>query len=200
VTREGELWTWGWGRHGRLGHPPDINMKGAVGAWPSCDLRDLYEKAAAIGTWNDWELPVMCDGCRRCGARREQVRVTHNGDGPSGRCRGPRAGGELRAGTHRRVSRAFPSCTRSILTEICRCHACSCQAIEDDNARPGSWWAAGWSPSAATSTVSWASGPRGARRWRAPRPWCPARATEIDGWSQPWIYRWSLTVHAEKRR
>jgi hypothetical protein len=29
------------------------------------------------------------------------------------------------------VSRAFPSCTRSILTETYLCHACSCQEIED---------------------------------------------------------------------
>jgi WD40 repeat protein len=35
------------------------------------------------------------------------------------------------------VSRAFPSCTRSILTEIYLCHACSCQEIEDGNARAG---------------------------------------------------------------
>jgi hypothetical protein len=32
------------------------------------------------------------------------------------------------------VSWAFPSCTRSILTEIYICHACSCQEIEDGNA------------------------------------------------------------------
>jgi hypothetical protein len=36
------------------------------------------------------------------------------------------------------VSRAFPSCTRSILTEIYLCHACSCHEIEDGNARSGS--------------------------------------------------------------
>jgi hypothetical protein len=35
------------------------------------------------------------------------------------------------------VSRAFPSCTRPILTEIYLCHACSCQEIEDGNARAG---------------------------------------------------------------
>jgi hypothetical protein len=35
------------------------------------------------------------------------------------------------------VSRAFPSCTRSILTEIYLCRACSCQEIEDGNARAG---------------------------------------------------------------
>jgi hypothetical protein len=35
------------------------------------------------------------------------------------------------------VSPAFPSCTRSILTEIYLCHACSCHAIEDGNARTG---------------------------------------------------------------
>jgi hypothetical protein len=37
----------------------------------------------------------------------------------------------------RAVSRAFPSCRRSILTEIYLCHACSCQEIEDGNARAG---------------------------------------------------------------
>jgi hypothetical protein len=31
----------------------------------------------------------------------------------------------------RLVSRAFPSCTRSILTEIYLCHACSDHEIED---------------------------------------------------------------------
>jgi putative flavoprotein involved in K+ transport len=35
------------------------------------------------------------------------------------------------------VSRAFPSCTRSILTEIYLCHACSCHEIEDGNAWTG---------------------------------------------------------------
>jgi hypothetical protein len=35
------------------------------------------------------------------------------------------------------VSRAFPSCTRSIWTEIYLCHACSCHEIEDGNARAG---------------------------------------------------------------
>eukprot|EP01047_Picozoa_sp_COSAG01_P046522 COSAG01_NODE_4377_length_5085_cov_6.039110_3_plen_142_part_00 len=35
------------------------------------------------------------------------------------------------------VSRAFPSCTRSILAEIYLCHACSCQEIEVGNARAG---------------------------------------------------------------
>jgi hypothetical protein len=35
------------------------------------------------------------------------------------------------------VSRAFPSCTRSILTEIYLCHACSHHEIVDGNARPG---------------------------------------------------------------
>jgi hypothetical protein len=35
------------------------------------------------------------------------------------------------------VSRAFPSWKRSILTEIYLCHACSCQEIEDRNARTG---------------------------------------------------------------
>ena len=35
------------------------------------------------------------------------------------------------------VSRAFPSCTRSILTEIYLCHACSCHEIEDANAWTG---------------------------------------------------------------
>eukprot|EP01047_Picozoa_sp_COSAG01_P104096 COSAG01_NODE_33474_length_563_cov_1.372845_2_plen_74_part_01 len=32
------------------------------------------------------------------------------------------------------VSREFPSCSRSTLTEIYLCHACSCHAIEDENA------------------------------------------------------------------
>jgi small GTP-binding protein len=41
----------------------------------------------------------------------------------------------LRAGSSvEDVSRAFPSCARSILTEIYLCHACSCQEIEDGNA------------------------------------------------------------------
>jgi hypothetical protein len=35
------------------------------------------------------------------------------------------------------VSRAFPSCNRSILTEIYLCHACSYQEIGDGNARTG---------------------------------------------------------------
>eukprot|EP01047_Picozoa_sp_COSAG01_P007288 COSAG01_NODE_275_length_19669_cov_8.676188_12_plen_238_part_00 len=35
------------------------------------------------------------------------------------------------------VSRASPSWTRSILAEICLCHACSCQEIEGGNARAG---------------------------------------------------------------
>eukprot|EP01043_Picozoa_sp_COSAG02_P066728 COSAG02_NODE_10479_length_1901_cov_0.931298_1_plen_329_part_00 len=35
------------------------------------------------------------------------------------------------------VSRAFPSYTRSILTEMYLCHACSCEEIEDGNARAG---------------------------------------------------------------
>jgi hypothetical protein len=35
------------------------------------------------------------------------------------------------------VSRAFPSCARSILAEIYLRHACSCQEIEDGNARTG---------------------------------------------------------------
>eukprot|EP01047_Picozoa_sp_COSAG01_P111992 COSAG01_NODE_40764_length_459_cov_67.063889_1_plen_121_part_10 len=35
------------------------------------------------------------------------------------------------------MSPAFPSCTRSILTEIYLCHACSCHAIEDGNAWTG---------------------------------------------------------------
>eukprot|EP01047_Picozoa_sp_COSAG01_P015617 COSAG01_NODE_783_length_13630_cov_5.556459_15_plen_139_part_00 len=35
------------------------------------------------------------------------------------------------------VSRAFPSWKRSILAEICLCHARSCHAIEDGNARAG---------------------------------------------------------------
>jgi hypothetical protein len=35
------------------------------------------------------------------------------------------------------VSRAFPSYTRSILTEIYLCHSCSCHEIEDGNARAG---------------------------------------------------------------
>eukprot|EP01047_Picozoa_sp_COSAG01_P023716 COSAG01_NODE_1443_length_10286_cov_7.093649_17_plen_89_part_00 len=34
---------------------------------------------------------------------------------------------------------AFQSLTRSILTEIYLCHACSCQEIEDGNARAGTW-------------------------------------------------------------
>eukprot|EP01047_Picozoa_sp_COSAG01_P071691 COSAG01_NODE_11193_length_1985_cov_2.538176_3_plen_107_part_00 len=34
------------------------------------------------------------------------------------------------------VSRAFPSCTRSVLTEIYLCDVCSCHEIEDGNA-PG---------------------------------------------------------------
>jgi hypothetical protein len=32
------------------------------------------------------------------------------------------------------LRRAFPSCTRSILTEMYLCHACPCQEIEDGNA------------------------------------------------------------------
>jgi hypothetical protein len=36
-----------------------------------------------------------------------------------------------------RVSQAFPSWNRSMLTEIYLCHACSYQAIEDGNARTG---------------------------------------------------------------
>jgi hypothetical protein len=35
------------------------------------------------------------------------------------------------------VRRAFPSCTRSILTGVYLCHACSCQEIEGGNARAG---------------------------------------------------------------
>jgi hypothetical protein len=35
------------------------------------------------------------------------------------------------------VSRAFPSWTRSMLTEIYLCHACSCHKIEDGNGRAG---------------------------------------------------------------
>eukprot|EP01047_Picozoa_sp_COSAG01_P003572 COSAG01_NODE_108_length_25947_cov_25.489593_13_plen_131_part_00 len=35
------------------------------------------------------------------------------------------------------VSGAFPSRTTSILTDICRCHACSCHEIEDGDARAG---------------------------------------------------------------
>jgi hypothetical protein len=35
------------------------------------------------------------------------------------------------------VSRAFPSCTRSILTEIYLCRACSYHETEDGNARTG---------------------------------------------------------------
>jgi hypothetical protein len=35
------------------------------------------------------------------------------------------------------VRQAFPSCTRSILTEIYLCHPCSCHGIEDGNARTG---------------------------------------------------------------
>eukprot|EP01047_Picozoa_sp_COSAG01_P045867 COSAG01_NODE_4258_length_5201_cov_4.634065_6_plen_143_part_00 len=35
------------------------------------------------------------------------------------------------------MSRAFPSWTRSILTEIYLCHACSYHEIEDGNARAG---------------------------------------------------------------
>jgi iduronate 2-sulfatase len=40
------------------------------------------------------------------------------------------------------VSRAFPSYTRSILTEIYLCHPCSCHEIEDGNARGQPWLAA----------------------------------------------------------
>jgi hypothetical protein len=36
------------------------------------------------------------------------------------------------------VSRAFPSWNRSMLTEICLCHACSCHETEDGNAPTGS--------------------------------------------------------------
>jgi hypothetical protein len=35
------------------------------------------------------------------------------------------------------VSQALPSCVRSVLTEICLCHACSCRVIEDGNAQAG---------------------------------------------------------------
>eukprot|EP01047_Picozoa_sp_COSAG01_P040622 COSAG01_NODE_3434_length_6100_cov_7.180970_3_plen_203_part_00 len=35
------------------------------------------------------------------------------------------------------MSRAFPSCLRSLLTEIYLCHACSCHEIEDGHARTG---------------------------------------------------------------
>eukprot|EP01047_Picozoa_sp_COSAG01_P037083 COSAG01_NODE_2926_length_6839_cov_5.363353_6_plen_272_part_00 len=35
------------------------------------------------------------------------------------------------------VSRVFPSCTRSILTESYLCHGCSCQEIKDGNTRAG---------------------------------------------------------------
>jgi hypothetical protein len=48
------------------------------------------------------------------------------------------------------VSRAFPSCKRSILTEIYQCHACSCHEIEDGNAWTGGrggggvGWQLGW--------------------------------------------------------
>jgi hypothetical protein len=41
------------------------------------------------------------------------------------------------ARTGTKVSRAFPSCTRSILTEIYLCHACSCHEIKADNAWTG---------------------------------------------------------------
>jgi hypothetical protein len=39
------------------------------------------------------------------------------------------------AGAGQPGARAFPSLMRSVLTEICLCHACSCHEIEDGNAR-----------------------------------------------------------------
>jgi hypothetical protein len=36
-----------------------------------------------------------------------------------------------------KASRAFPCDTRSILTKVYLCHACSCHAIEDEHARAG---------------------------------------------------------------
>jgi hypothetical protein len=35
---------------------------------------------------------------------------------------------------------AFPSCVRSILTEIYLCHACSCHEMLSGNAAAGCWW------------------------------------------------------------
>jgi hypothetical protein len=43
----------------------------------------------------------------------------------------------MTAAAGRAVGRAFPSCTRSILTEIDLCHACSCQEMEAGNALVG---------------------------------------------------------------
>jgi hypothetical protein len=56
-------------------------------------------------------------------------------------------------------ARAFPSCVRSILTEICLCHACSCHEVSRmENAR-GQWtWAR------CTSSPCPRRSPRG-RRW-----------------------------------
>jgi hypothetical protein len=53
-----------------------------------------------------------------------------------------RLGGGGRGGAPTRVSRAFPSWNRSMLTDIYLCHACSYQEIENGSARTGSEWPA----------------------------------------------------------
>jgi hypothetical protein len=78
--------------------------------------------------------PAPHDSAQCCLA----LSVLHAGSGRvvDLRLRAPRCwGGRGTAGTD--VSRAFPSCTRSMLTEIYLCHDCSCHDIEDGNAGAG---------------------------------------------------------------
>eukprot|EP01047_Picozoa_sp_COSAG01_P015128 COSAG01_NODE_751_length_13837_cov_78.727981_16_plen_360_part_00 len=85
-------------------------------------------------------------GRRRCAASggwaeppRLQCRGGRGREGRAPRLR--RAAGGLRGRGGGGASRAFPRYTRSILTEICPRHACSCHKIEDGNA--SGLWAGG---------------------------------------------------------
>eukprot|EP01047_Picozoa_sp_COSAG01_P004812 COSAG01_NODE_160_length_23692_cov_9.703599_18_plen_113_part_00 len=65
------------------------------------------------------------------------------------------------------VSRAFPSWKRSILTEICLCHACFDHEIEGGNARAGHLRRARLQDSAAArGSAPLAGSGGGRRRWR----------------------------------
>jgi hypothetical protein len=84
-------------------------LKAESGPWPRLEPRSLYVPRAAPRQLISCRCPPARAAC--CSGR---------GDGDCGW----------------RGARAFPSCMRSILTELYLCHACSCHEIEERK-RPG---------------------------------------------------------------
>jgi hypothetical protein len=73
---------------------------------------------------------ALCTGLAQQ-RRRHRGQLLHASSSDSSGMTGGGGEGEGCCSKRASVSRAFPSCTRSILTEIYLCHACSCQEIED---------------------------------------------------------------------